>query len=182
HDGVEQLGSLRRGLVHFPVAGDNSLSDSLVHGMIRPFSFIRWISKNTGAEETPCSRFKVNYFSLRQAMPGSSRPSRNSREAPPPVEMWVILSAKPSFSTAAAESPPPMMEIALLSATACATAMVPFAKFSHSETPIGPFQTTVPALATASAKSARVFGPMSRPIQPSGISSESTIRSEEHTS
>ena len=67
-----------------------------------------------------------------------------------------------------------MMEIALLSATACATAMVPFAKFSHSETPIGPFQTTVPALATASAKRARVFGPMSRPIQPSGISSEST--------
>ena len=41
-------------------------------------------------------------------MPGSSRPSRNSREAPPPVEMCVILSAKPSFSTAAAESPPPI--------------------------------------------------------------------------
>ena len=37
-------------------------------------------------------------------MPGSSRPSRNSREAPPPVEMWVILSAKPSCSQAAAES------------------------------------------------------------------------------
>ena len=33
------------------------------------------------------------YLSSRQAMPGSSRPSRNSREAPPPVEMWVILSA-----------------------------------------------------------------------------------------
>ena len=26
-------------------------------------------------------------------MPGSSKPSRNSKEAPPPVEMWVILSA-----------------------------------------------------------------------------------------
>ena len=27
--------------------------------------------------------------------PGSSRPSRNSSDAPPPVEMWVILSARP---------------------------------------------------------------------------------------
>ncbi|OUP48304.1 hypothetical protein B5F19_16450 [Pseudoflavonifractor sp. An184] len=34
-----------------------------------------------------------NYLSSRQATPGSSLPSRNSREAPPPVEMWVILSA-----------------------------------------------------------------------------------------
>ena len=31
--------------------------------------------------------------SSRQATPGSSLPSMNSREAPPPVEMWVILSA-----------------------------------------------------------------------------------------
>src|SRR5699024_4485291 len=45
---------------------------------------------------------KKPYLSCRQAMPGSSRPSRNSREAPPPVEMWVILSAKPSCSQAAA--------------------------------------------------------------------------------
>ena len=64
-------------------------------------------------------------------MPGSSSPSRNSREAPPPVEMWVILSAKPSCSTAAAESPPPMMEMASLSAMALATAMVPPAKGCH---------------------------------------------------
>ena len=34
-----------------------------------------------------------SYLSSRQATPGSSLPSRNSREAPPPVEMWVILSA-----------------------------------------------------------------------------------------
>ena len=33
------------------------------------------------------------YLSRRQATPGSSLPSMNSREAPPPVEMWVILSA-----------------------------------------------------------------------------------------
>lgn len=40
---------------------------------------------------------------------GHTLPSRSSREAPPPVEMWLILSARPAFSTAATESPPPMM-------------------------------------------------------------------------
>ncbi len=34
-------------------------------------------------------------LSISAATPGSSLPSINSREAPPPVEMWVILSAKP---------------------------------------------------------------------------------------
>ena len=38
-----------------------------------------------------------NYsLSLRQAIPGRTLPSRYSRDAPPPVEMWVTLSAKPS--------------------------------------------------------------------------------------
>ena len=40
-------------------------------------------------------------------IPGSSRPSRNSSEAPPPVETWVTLSASPISAIAAAESPPP---------------------------------------------------------------------------
>ena len=40
--------------------------------------------------------------------PGSSRPSRNSSEAPPPVLMWVILSARPCWVIAATESPPPI--------------------------------------------------------------------------
>ena len=64
------------------------------------------------------SALTLYYLSCRQAMPGSSRPSRNSREAPPPVEMWVILSAKPSCSQAAAESPPPTMVTASESARA----------------------------------------------------------------
>ena len=58
------------------------------------------------------------YLSSRQAMPGNSRPSRNSREAPPPVEMWVMALAKPSCSQAAALSPPPTMVTASLSARA----------------------------------------------------------------
>src|SRR5699024_9185275 len=42
------------------------------------------------------------------ARPGRTRPSRNSSEAPPPVEMCPkSSSAKPRARTAAAESPPP---------------------------------------------------------------------------
>ena len=36
------------------------------------------------------------YLSSAAYTPGSSLPSKNSREAPPPVEMWLILSAKPN--------------------------------------------------------------------------------------
>ncbi|MBQ3887970.1 MAG: phosphoglycerate kinase, partial [Clostridia bacterium] len=68
-----------------------------------------------------------------------------------------------------------MMEMAPLSATALATEMVPAAKFSHSETPIGPFHTTVPAPLSALANFSLVLGPISRPIQSSSILSESTI-------
>ena len=39
------------------------------------------------------SPLRCDHLSSRQATPGSSLPSMNSREAPPPVEMWVILSA-----------------------------------------------------------------------------------------
>src|SRR3989454_7445598 len=44
------------------------------------------------------------------ATPGSGLPSRNSSEAPPPVETWVSLDARPA--TAAAESPPPTTVVA----------------------------------------------------------------------
>src|SRR5690625_7871966 len=40
-------------------------------------------------------------------MPGKGFPSTYSSEAPPPVEMWRILLAKPALFTAATESPPP---------------------------------------------------------------------------
>lgn len=50
--------------------------------------------------------------SSRAATPGRTLPSSSSREAPPPVEMWLILSARPAFSTAATESPPPMIVMA----------------------------------------------------------------------
>ena len=41
------------------------------------------------------------------ASPGSSRPSRNSSDAPPPVDRWSKPSASPNRATAARLSPPP---------------------------------------------------------------------------
>ena len=77
------------------------------------------------------------------ATPGSVRPPRNSSDAPPPVEMWLIFAATPALVTAEIESPPPMIVVPSTSATARATALVPAANASISNTPIGPFQTTV---------------------------------------
>ena len=65
-------------------------------------------------------------------------PSSSSRLAPPPVEMWDILSARPAFSTAATESPPPMIvqqPLPLMSARVVAMALVPAAKASNSNSP-----------------------------------------------
>ena len=82
-------------------------------------------------------------FPSSAATPGSVRPPRNSSEAPPPVEMCVMRSATPAFFTAAIESPPPMIVVPFTAATARATALVPAANASISNTPIGPFHTTV---------------------------------------
>ena len=48
-------------------------------------------------------------------------------------------------------------------------ASVPAAKAGNSNTPIGPFQTTVPAPLTAFVNNLMVSGPISRPIQSAGI-------------
>ena len=60
-------------------------------------------------------------------------------------------------------------------ATASHTPNVPFARGANSKQPIGPFQTTVFAALMASLKRAIVFGPMSRPIQPSSMSPSVTF-------
>src|SRR6185436_18979447 len=102
-------------------------------------------------------------FSASAATPGSVSPPRNSSDAPPPVEMCVILSATPALFTAAIESPPPMIVVPSTPATARATPLVPAANASISNTPIGPFQTTVFAPAIAAAYALIVAGPMSTP-------------------
>src|SRR5437867_3511596 len=78
------------------------------------------------------------------ATPGRGLPSRNSSDAPPPVETWVSFDVRPA--TAAAESPPPTTVVAprrVASTIATATARVPASNGGCSNTPIGPFQTTV---------------------------------------
>src|SRR5207253_4061182 len=91
---------------------------------------------------------------VRASTPGSLRPPRNSRDAPPPVEMCEILSATPDWCTAATESPPPTMDVApesVAAATAFAISSVPLANAGISKTPIGPFHTMVFALAISAA-------------------------------
>src|SRR4051812_29521479 len=115
--------------------------------------------------------------SSRAATPGSSLPSRNSSDAPPPVDTWLILSSRFASATAAAESPPPTTVIAPLSvaaAIASAMARVPLSNGGVSNTPIGPFHTTVIALAMTCAKAATDAGPMSNIAMSAGILSRGT--------
>ncbi len=58
-----------------------------------------------------------------------------------------MRSAMPNLLMAAIVSPPPAIENASEAAIASASARVPLAKASISNTPTGPFQTMVPALA-----------------------------------
>src|SRR5271157_2866307 len=117
-----------------------------------------------------CRRSALHHLLVRASTPGSFLPSRNSSDAPPPVEMCVILSATPAAFTAATLSPPPTMEMAApLSATACAIFFVPLANASISKTPIGPFHTMVRARPISLANSSTDFGPMSSAIMSGGI-------------
>ncbi len=92
--------------------------------------------------------------------------------------MWLKpASSKPRMRTAAAESPPPTMvnaPFAVASTRAWATARVPPENASNSNTPAGPFQTTVFASTILLAKSVAESGPMSRPILSAGIASAAT--------
>src|SRR5205085_803650 len=57
------------------------------------------------------------HLSVKAATPGSTLPSRNSSEAPPPVDTCETLLATPAFFTAEAEAPPPTMVVAPASAS-----------------------------------------------------------------
>src|SRR2546422_247719 len=124
-----------------------------------------------GGKEEP------SHASSRAATPGSGLPSRNSSDAPPPVETWVSLDARPA--TAAAESPPPTTVVVprrVASTIASATARVPASNGGCSKTPIGPFHTTVFAWSRRARKSKRVVSSMSNTAQSSGTLSLETSR------
>ena len=65
--------------------------------------------------------------------------------------------------------------VASISDNTFAIAFVPFAKFSNSNTPRGPFHITVFAFLSSSVNIFIDSGPMSKPCHPSGISLESTV-------
>mmetsp|Transcript_18107 Transcript_18107/g.44738 ORF Transcript_18107/g.44738 Transcript_18107/m.44738 type:complete len:210 (-) Transcript_18107:668-1297(-) len=92
--------------------------------------------------------------------------------------MWLISSARPDCSVAATESPPPitvMVPFSLVkSAMMLTKSKVPLANFSNSKTPIGPFMIMVLQVERAAFCSSVVLGPLSRPIQPSGMASTAT--------
>ena len=105
-----------------------------------------------------------------RSRPGSVLPSRYSRLAPPPVEMWpncVVGEAERAHGgrrVAAADDG----ERRRPRSSACATARVPAANGAISNTPIGPFQKTVLASASALGEQrartrARCRGPSGRP-------------------
>ena len=92
--------------------------------------------------------------------------------------MWLICSATPTFSTAATESPPPMMDVTpcfVRSARVWAIASVPAANLSNSNTPIGPFQITVLHSARACWNIFTESGPISKPIPSDGMFSTLTV-------
>src|SRR5262249_9836656 len=70
--------------------------------------------------------------------PGSSRPSRNSSDAPPPVETCVTASVFPARASAATESPPPTSVTPRQVASASAIAIVPWLKGVELEDAHGP--------------------------------------------
>src|SRR5439155_4897121 len=139
--------------VHLPVAGDER----------------RAAHRGTSA----CS---AGAASSSAASPGSRRPSRNSSDAPPPVETWVTAPCRPARASAATESPPPTTVVPLESASARAIAIVPRLNASTSKMPMGPFQSTVRAAAISFANKSMVCGPMSTPSSSAGKSSAPTAR------
>jgi hypothetical protein len=79
-------------LPHLPIKGLNFLFDLRT---IRP----------------PSKATADTYLLDRAATPGSSFPSSNSSDAPPPVDTWLSLSSTPYLAATVAVSPPPIITI-----------------------------------------------------------------------
>ncbi|KVI02347.1 hypothetical protein Ccrd_019323 [Cynara cardunculus var. scolymus] len=129
--------------------------------------------------------------SSRASTPGSVLPSNNSKLAPPPVEIWLITSATPTFSTAATESPPPMIVVtpfplssANFFAIACKHTYIQLYHLYYTSVyQRKPFLSSQPhpmclrifVVSNASLNVLIESGPISNPIQPSGIADAGTI-------
>mmetsp|Transcript_21014 Transcript_21014/g.43199 ORF Transcript_21014/g.43199 Transcript_21014/m.43199 type:complete len:327 (+) Transcript_21014:367-1347(+) len=137
-------------------------------------------------------RSVVGFEASRAVTPGSSFPSRSSREAPPPVLQCETFSSVLYFLQAVAVSPPPMIVTAPVPVTFTMVFMssfVPASNFPISKTPMGPFQMIVLQASTAAEFFLIDSGPQSRAMKPSGtpaarsefLISPSSPNFEEHT-
>src|SRR5438552_1466896 len=184
---VEVLDSGQQSRVSLHRSGDRFQRDrrreephiAVVVGLIRGEKRLEVCPRFVGAQvHLPVrGEQQPSHASSRASTPGSTFPSRNSSDAPPPVDTCENLSSSPA--TAAAESPPPTIVIAPFvpaSTSASATARVPSSNGGVSNTPIGPFQTTVLALRMRARKSTRVAASMSYTAQPAGTWSAVTSR------
>src|SRR5262245_13881435 len=134
---------------------------------------MRLVHLPVGRDDRPPVR---HAFTSSGTMPGSRWPSRNSTEAPPPVDRWPNPPSSPNRPTPARRSPPPTTVYAFVPAIAVATPRVPAPNGSSSYTPIGPAHMIVFASAIVRANSSTDLGPMSRPIRSPGISQLGTVR------
>ena len=98
---------------------------------------------------------------IKEVTPGNSLPSKNSKDAPPPVDTCVILSSKPILDTASTVDPPPIIVIACVFTILVAIAFVPEEKLLISNTPIGPFHKIKELFEIIEEKSETVEGPIS---------------------
>ena len=98
---------------------------------------------------------KSSYLSVSAATPGSVLPSRNSSDAPPPVETWLIFSASPACvhrgSRIAAADDRRRALARRARQSRPRSRVCPCRTVVFSNTPIGPFQSTVFAAAIARA-------------------------------
>src|SRR2546426_8656656 len=87
-EGGEKRARFRKRFVHFPIAGDYAASHVKTSGKTKDLN-------TEDTEDAESTEKKGGHLVVRASTPGSLRPPRNSREAPPPVEICEILSATP---------------------------------------------------------------------------------------
>src|SRR5574344_169908 len=94
--------------------------------------------------EDMCQKiYLFSYYHLTISIPGNLRPSSNSNDAPPPVDICVNLFLYPILIAADAVSPPPIIVVPDNLDNISHNSFVPLLNSLISNTPTGPFQTTV---------------------------------------
>src|SRR5262245_9619573 len=81
-------------LEHLPISCNDRLSHFISVGPT-----VRFAARHLHRRPVP---LRLDYLSVSTSTPGSFCPDKNSSDAPPPVEMWVIFESMPDCATAEA--------------------------------------------------------------------------------